>query len=55
MRLEETLVNLDPQEMEKKRRVDFGDNFIDGSIDDFFDKLPYGVRTPDSIMSTGSR
>ena len=58
MKLEEALVNLDPREVEKKRMEDFGGgggDFVAGSIDDFFDKLPYGVRTPDSVMSTGSR
>ena len=55
MKLEETLQNLNPVEVEKRRRMEFGDgDFVSGSID-FLDKLPYGVRTPDSIMSTGSR
>merc|ERR1719419_1093560 len=55
MRLEEALVNLDPKDMEKRRQADFGsEDFVQGSVDEFF-KLPYGVRTPESIMSTGSR
>ena len=50
MRLEEALVNLDPLDMEKRRQADFGsENFVQGSVDEFF-KLPYGVRTPESIM-----
>ena len=67
--LEEALANLSPQEVEQRRKRMFSmsrysfelgsDGFNSPGSSIFgkpgFNLLPYGVRTPDSLMSTGSR